>query len=333
MARQNIKDFKPGDKVIGYYLVKSKRSKTTRAGDPFLDVDLTDRTGMINAKLWQNLQQYFDLFERGDVLKIKAVVEEYQGKKQLKVTELRPAGEQDKVDMDELVKKSGQDPEVMLAYLRDQIASLKNEHLRALLEAFFADKEFVAAFVKSAAARNLHHVFVGGLLEHTVKVTKLVRFAAEELYSQEVDLDLCLAGAILHDVGKVRELNSEAEISYTAPGYLIGHVVMGSMMVREKIAARSDFPELLLLKLDHILLSHHGEKEYGSPVLPATPEAMLVHMADDLDAKVNIAVTAIADDQNQEEEFTQYHKTMNRHFYKDPSRADMKNSGGEKAEE
>ena len=316
MGHQNVKDFKVGDKVTGYYLVKSKRQKTTKAGDPFVDLDLTDRTGMINAKLWSNLRDYFDLFERDDVVMVKAVVEDYQGKKQLKIAELRPAAEQDKVDMTELIKRSSRDPETELAYLREQIQSLQNEHLRALLEIFFDDQELVSAFKKSAAARNLHHVYQGGLLEHTVKVVKLARFAAEELYAEEVDRDLVIAGAILHDVGKITELNSEAAISYTTPGYLIGHITLGSIMMREAAEKIPGFPEPLRLELDHIILSHHGEREFGSPVLPMTPEAMVVHIADNLDAKTNMVLSAIAEDQNVEEDFTQYHKALNRHFFK-----------------
>src|SRR3972149_6771589 len=209
MSRQNVKDLKVGDKVYDFYRAKPKRNKTTKNNKPFLDLDLADRTGQVNAKVWDGADSFSEMFQRGDVIRVKAVVEGYQGARQL-----------------------------------------------------------TAQALQSAGARNVHHAYVGGLLEHTVKVARIAAFTAEELYPEQVDRDLLITGALLHDIGKMRELNSGADISYTAEGYLLGHVVMGALMLREKAAALADFPPSLLLDLEHVLLSHHGEREWGAPVVP-----------------------------------------------------------------
>jgi len=319
MTRQEIKDLKAGDKVLEFYLVKSKRNKVTRNNKPFLDLDLADKTGTINAKIWDNADSFSEMFQRGDVVKVKGVVEDYQGTRQLKVQTLQPAGEKGEFDWADLLKSTPLDRDAMRAYLSEQIASIKDDYLRALLEAFFKDESFTGPFFTSSAARNVHHAYLGGLLEHTVKVTKIAAFAAERLYPDQVDRDLLITGAILHDIGKMRELDSSAEISYTTEGYLLGHVVIGATMLRERAAAIPDFPKDILIELEHILLSHHGEREWGAPVVPMTPEAMIIHYADNMDAKTQIALAAVAEDPNQDEKFTEYHKTMGRHFYKSPS--------------
>ncbi len=325
MSRTYIKDVKVGDSISEFYLVKSKRNRTTRNNKPFLDLDLMDSSGIVNAKVWNDAEHYSGLFQRGDVVKVAAKVDEYQGSKQLKVDKLRPAADDDEFDMAELIKSSPLDPEVMVSYLDEQAGSIKDDKLRELLRSFLDDPGFMEGFKKSAAARNVHHVYVGGLLDHTVKVTRLAAFAAEELYPGEVNRDLLISGAILHDVGKVRELDSGAEVGYTREGYLVGHVIMGSAMLRERAAKIPGFPEDTLLLLEHILVSHHGEKEWGSPVVPMTPEAMIIHAADNLDAKTQIALTTIAEDPNPDEEFTQYHRTLARHFYKKPPDEDEDN--------
>jgi 3'-5' exoribonuclease len=327
MARQEIKELKAGDKVLEFYLVKSKRNKMTRTNKPFLDLDLADKTGTMNAKIWDNAESFSEMFERGDVIRVKGVVEDYQGTRQLKVQTLQPAGEKGEFDWADLLKSTPLDRDAMRAYLDKQIASIKDDYLRALLQAFFQDESFTGPFFTAAAARNVHHAYLGGLLEHTVKVTRIAAFAAEQLYPDQVDRDLLVTGAILHDIGKMRELDSSAEISYTPEGYLIGHVVIGASMLRERAAMIPDFPPRLLIELEHILLSHHGEREWGAPVVPMTPEAMIIHYADNMDAKTQIALAAVADDPNQDEQFTEYHKTMARHFYK--SQNGRKGTGAE----
>lgn len=317
MSRQYIKDLKIGDRVEEFYLVKSKRNRTTRSNKVYLDLDLADATGMINAKVWDKAEPLSEMFARGDVVKVRGLVEEYQSKPQLKITELRPSAANE-YEWSDLIKSSPADLDALTSYLKELVSTIGRDKLRELLESFLDDAEFMEAFTRSAAARNIHHVYQGGLLEHTVKVTKIAMLAAEELYPGEVDRDLLIAGAILHDVGKISELDSSAEVGYTTQGYLLGHVVIGTEILRERAATVENFPPALLLELEHILVSHHGEKEWGSPVVPMTAEAMIIHSADNLDAKTQICLTSIAEDKNEDEEFTEYHRTLARHFYKRP---------------
>jgi 3'-5' exoribonuclease len=313
MGRQCIKDLKVGEQVTEFYLVKSKRMKETKNRKPFLDLDLVDRTGLINAKVWDQADQFNGQFERGDVVKVKAEVVDFQGSRQLRVQNLRLGIVPDEVRLEDLVRTGG-DPEASMAYLRQEIDSIGHPGLAGLLRAFFDDPKLAEAFRRSVAARNVHHVYQGGLLEHTVKVVKITAFAAS-LYPS-VNRDLAVAGAILHDIGKIRELDSGAEVGYTTEGYLLGHIAIGLLMIREKAAQLPELDPATLLELEHLMLSHHGEKEFGSPILPMTAEAMIVNHADNLDAKTEICLAAIAEDPNEGEEFTQYHRLMNRHFFK-----------------
>ena len=315
MTRKFINELKVGDQVNEVFIVKSKRNCLTKNQKPYLDLDLVDRSGHLNAKVWDRAEELSTLFQRGDIIRVRGRVEEFKGARQFKITDLRP-GYGDEVKMEDLLRRSSRDPDLLAADLEQAAKELKDEKLSALISAFFSDAEFMASFKQSAAARNLHHSYQGGLIEHTLNLVKAARFVCDELYAGEVDRDLVIAGAILHDIGKVRELDSKLEVGYTTEGYLLGHLALGSSLLREKAAQVPDFPAELLMALDHIILSHHGEKEWGSPVTPMTPEAMIVHLLDNLDAKTRIILSAIHDDQNPEEEFTSYHRTLMRHFYK-----------------
>ena len=313
MPRQCVKDLKVGDVITEYYLVKSKRVKESRTKKVFLDVDFMDRTGLINGKVWDNAEHFNSMFERGDVVKIKADVVEYQGSRQLRVQQLRKATDADRPPLTELMRSSA-DIEGQMQFLRDRIAAITDPGIKKLLLSFFDDADFVKLFSRSAAARNVHHAFIGGLVEHTVHVLKISDFSAT-LYPA-VNPDLVAAGAILHDAGKVRELDSVAEVGYTADGYMMGHISLGLLMLHQHAAAIPELAPRTLLELEHIILSHHGEREFGSPVVPMTAEAMIVNHADNLDAKTEICLASIAEDPNDAEQFTQYHRLLNRHFYK-----------------
>jgi len=314
MARHNIKDLTLGQSIAEFYLVKSKKKSTTRNDKPYLDLELQDKTGLIKAKVWDDADQVDRECSRGDVVKVQAEVEQYRDVLQLKIKRLRRA-EPEEADLAELLPTTEKDAGALLNDLRELIATIKNPSLRQLLELFFADPDFVSKLTTSAAARNIHHSYRGGLLEHIQTMTRIAAFLVENIYPA-LDRDLVIAGAILHDVGKIQELDSEREISYTREGFLQGHIHLGVRMIHEQAAAVPGFPPELLLHLEHIVLSHHGEREWGSPVLPATPEAMLIHHVDNLDAKTTMVLEAIKGDKNLDEEFTEYHRTLERHLYK-----------------
>jgi len=314
-TQARLKDLRPGDSLVGFYIIKSKRVRQTRDNNFFIDIDLQDSSGTLNAKLWDDFDKLKDAFERGDVVKIEATVEEYRDQPQARIKRVRKVLEGEAVDWSELLPKTSEDIEQMYAEVRQMIEELKNPHLKELLYFFFDDEELVQKIKSAPAARNIHHAYLGGLLEHLWHMAKIGRAVVREVYPR-LDYDLVMAGILLHDLGKIQELEFSPAISYSKLGYLEGHIFLGLKMLDEKLRKLPSFPDELRLQLEHIILSHHGEKEWGSPVLPATPEAMLIHQIDNLDAKLTIVLEAISRDLNQAEDFTNYHQTLERHLYK-----------------
>ncbi len=315
MNQPRLRELKQGENFIGFYLVKSKRLRQTRDGSYYLDLDLQDNSGVVNARVWDNAEEYAELFARGDILKIQGIASEYKDQLQIKIQRLRKAQADDPVNWEDLIPSTRYDVEQMLSEVKEILEQITNPHLKNLIELFFQDEEFMEKLKKSPAARNIHHSYLGGLLEHIWKMSRIARFLVEEIYP-ELNTDLVLAGIFLHDLGKILELDYSPVIAYTRKGYLQGHIYLGLKLVNEKIRQLEDFPEDLQLELEHIILSHHGEREWGSPVLPATPEAMLIHHIDNLDAKLAMVREAIESDLNEEEEFTSYHPVLARHLYK-----------------
>ncbi len=325
MAHNDIRDLILGRTVTDYYMVKSKRMQKTRQGKPYLDLTLQDASGTVESKLWEDAELYDGQFERGDVVKVQADVDEWQNRMQFRIKRLRKAEESDNVDLSVLIPCSEQDTGEMLDYLREVAGDLQDPYLRDLLATMLDDPDFIEVFERSAAARDLHHVYQGGLLEHTVNMLKVAKFVTDEIYP-DLDQGLVLCGVILHDIGKTQELDSKGEIAYTTEGYLLGHLYIGTKILHKYAAMLPEFPEELLTRLEHIILSHHGEKEWGSPVVPMTAEAMIIHHLDNLDAKTNMVLKAIDSDQNLNEEFTAYHRTLRRHFYKGQGPDNKKNN-------
>jgi len=315
MAQARLKELRPGDSFVGFYIIKSKRIKQTRDNNFFIDIDLQDASGTLNAKIWDEFDKLKQAFERGDVVKIEATVEEYRDQPQARIRRVRKAKEGDAVDWSELLPSTKEDVEQMYAEIMKMIEELKNPHLKELLYLFFDDEDLAKKIKTAPAARNIHHAYLGGLLEHVWHMAKIGRTAVREVYPH-LDFDLVTAGILLHDLGKIQELEFAPSISYTKLGYLEGHLFLGLKMLDEKMRRLPSFPDELRLLLEHIILSHHGEKEWGAPILPATPEAMLIHQIDNLDAKLTIVLEAISEDLNQAEEFTNYHQTLERHLYK-----------------
>jgi len=316
MKKLFIEDISPGDEVVDFFLVRTKKVGSTRVGKPYLELELQDRTGVLPARLWDKAEEYGPTFKRGDLIKIKAYAESYQERTQIKISQIRIPNQTEKLDMNDFVPSTRKDVPAMIEELKGFIAGIENEHLAALLRAFFDDENFMLAFTQSIAARNIHHAYRGGLLEHTLQVTRLAASCAS-LYP-ELDRDLLIAMSILHDIGKIRELESEKEFLYSTEGYLLGHISLGLQMLDERIRGIEGFPHELALRAKHVLLSHHGELEFGSPVVPKTPEAIVLHYLDNLDAKTNLVLEAINKDKNRDEAFTEFHRVMERNFYKGP---------------
>ena len=278
-----IESFREGEGINDIYLVRSKRSDVTKTGKPYEKLVLTDKTGSIDAMIWDPNSAGIDDFDVLDYILVNAVVNSFQGANQLNIKRVRKCSEGE-YDPADYLPVSQYDIESMWKELMSYKDKVKNPHLSGLLAAFFDDGEFAAVFKKCSAAKAVHHGFIGGLLEHTLSVTKLC-----EYYTKAYPLlnaDLLLTVAMLHDIGKTRELSDFPQNDYTDEGQLLGHIVMGAHMVMEKMDAMESFPEKLYSEVTHCILAHHGEYEFGSPKKPAIMEAVALHFADNTDAKM-----------------------------------------------
>lgn len=279
-----IRDLKEGDRVFDIYLCKHKQSAVTKNGKPYENVILQDKTGTIDAKVWDPGNPGIGDYDSLDYIEVYGDVNNFQGTLQVNVKRIRVCkeGEYDPADY---LPVSSKDRDVMYQELLNFVKSIQNPSFRQLLEAFFVkDEDFVRKFRYSSAAKTVHHGFVGGLLEHTLSVTKLCDYYCKAY--PILKRDLLLTAAMCHDIGKVKEISPFPENDYTDDGQLLGHIVMGSQMVAEKAAGITNFPHVLLTQLQHCILAHHGKYEYGSPKLPALMEALALNYADDTDAKL-----------------------------------------------
>ncbi len=278
-----IKDLKEGENVSEIYLCKQKQALKTKAGKSYYSLLLQDQSGTVDAKIWE-LNPGIGHFEPLDFIKIEGNVTSFQGALQLNIRRVRKAQEME-YNAADYMPVSRYNIEDMYKELLDYVKKVSEPHLRALLEMFFVqDKEFITSFKSHSAAKSVHHGFVGGLLEHTLSVTKLCDF-----YTTRYPLlnkDLLLTSAMCHDIGKTQELSLFPENDYTDDGQLIGHIVIGVEMIHDKIREIPGFPKVLENELKHCIVAHHGELEYGSPKKPALMEAMALNLADNTDAKM-----------------------------------------------
>jgi 3'-5' exoribonuclease len=318
MSRRYVQQLADGETIEEIYLVTDKQLRANRNGNLYLQVELRDRTGSISARLWNAGEPLFRSFEESDFLRIKGKVQLFQGSLQLILSHLERVAD-DQVELADFLPHTEHDVSKLFERLRALLMRLGNPHLRALIECFLMDDEFVHDFCKVPAGVRNHHAYLGGLLEHVVNLLD----AADRILPlyPELDRDLLLTGIFLHDVGKVRELSYGRVFTYTDAGQLLGHLVIGVEMLDEKVARVPDltgepFPAELLLRLKHMILSHHGTYEFGSPKLPMTPEAIALHYLDNLDAKVHSFTRDIREDRNQASAWTPFNQALQRRLYK-----------------
>ena len=279
-----IKDYKDGERFSDVYLCKHKQSAMTKNGKEYINVILQDKTGIIDAKIWDPDSMGIEDFDKFDYVDVSGDVSSFQGALQMSIKRARKCREGEYVAADYL-PVSKKDIEVMYGELLKYMESVENVYYKKLLhEIFVADEEFVKKFKYSSAAKSVHHGFVGGLVEHTLAVTNICAFIAKQ-YSN-INRDLLLTASICHDIAKVVELSPFPMNDYTDEGQLLGHIVMGAEMVSDKAKEIPDFPRDLLNQLKHCILAHHGKMEYGSPKVPALMEACALHFADNTDAKM-----------------------------------------------
>ena len=298
--------------ITSFFLVQSKEVRSTREGKPYLALRLADRTGTIEARLWDGLEE-LEAFERDDVVKVEAAVESYRGNTQLKIRRVRRA-QADEYELADYLPETEKDVEALYAELVETARGLGNPHLRGLLLAVLEDPELAPRLKQAPGAKTLHHAYRGGLVEHVVSLCRLCKLAAQNY--PEVDLDLLLTGAILHDLGKVYELSYERSLDYTTVGNLVGHITIGLEVVGRKMDALEGFPSELRVLVQHLMLSHHGKLEFGSPVTPRFAEALLLHYLDDIDSKMEAirSSLAAADTAGREGEWTDWNRSLERYL-------------------
>jgi 3'-5' exoribonuclease len=318
MARRFIRDFSDGNEIDDVYLVAEKQLRANRNGNLYLQIELRDRTGSIGARLWNAGEHLFRSFENSDFLVARGKVQLFQGALQVILSHIERT-EVEKIELADFLPHTDKDVTKLLERLRGTLLRLGNPHLRALAELFLMDEEFIRAFSQVPAGVRNHHAYLGGLLEHVVTLMDAAQ-AVVPLYPG-LDRDLLLMGVFLHDIGKVRELSFARDFSYTDEGQLIGHLVIGVEMLNEKAARTRDltgeqFPTELLFRLKHMILSHNGTYEFGSPRLPMTPEAIALHLLDTLDAKVHSFTRDIREDRNQTSSWTPFSQATQRRLFK-----------------
>ncbi len=278
-----LKEHLPGEIFTGFALLQAIAVRIKRDGGSYLAVEFGDRSGRLQGNIWEDAERLFREFKIGQVVKLKGLVEEFEGRRKLNVKQIRATTPQDGVDPSTFLPSIDEDPEVLFSQFKQLIKSISNPFLQKLLEAFFDDEKIATAFSRAPAGKLWHHNRLGGLLEHTLSLTRLVRRLAR--HYPDVDRDLLMAGAMLHDIGKLEELRYDSLFDYTDRGRLVGHITLGAQWTTQRAASIEGFPPELLDKILHLILSHQGE--HGSPVQPMFREAFLLNYADEIDSKMD----------------------------------------------
>lgn len=308
-----IEQLREGDRLDELFLIKSARLGETRAGKPYLVLTVMDKSGELGGPIWDNAQQLSKICSPGVFVRIRGQVTSYRDNLQLRIDDLKPVG-RDEVDMADFLEASRHNLDEMGEELRKLCRSLSDPFLKKLLLYFFNTEEFWQRFKSAPAAKGIHHAYIGGLLEHALSMARVADMLAN--HYPGVDRSLLIAGALLHDVGKVEELFVEnGLIDYSAKGRLKGHLVIGSEMVGRAAAGIKGFPEELLTRLQHLILSHHGRLEFGSPVVPMTVEAFLLQYVDELDSRMNMLEQLRRKLDSTEMSWSEYQRVLERYLY------------------
>jgi 3'-5' exoribonuclease len=321
-----IEDLREGERIDELFMVKQVRHGETRAGKPYLHLTLGDKSGETGAPVWDNSEAVTPHCRLGAVIRVRGMVQSYRDTLQLKVESIEPVEDQ-QVDLHHFIPVSSRTPDDMAHELRTVIEKVANRFLRLLLQDIFFGTETGAQFVAAPAAKGLHHAYQGGLLEHTLSMVKVASMLAD--HYPGVDGDLLIAGVLLHDVGKTVELDAVAgAVEYSDTGRLKGHLLIGCEIITAAAAAIADFPGELLIHLHHLVLSHHGRLEFGSPVVPMTPEALLLSFIDDVDAKMNRFEQLRRKLKTGTPQWSDYQRSMERYLYLTPldGNADLEQS-------
>ena len=305
-----VKDLTADQSITGFFLVHEKEVRNTNAGKPYLRMELGDRSGTIEARMWDQFETLAKDVNRDDFIKVQARVEIYRNKPQLSLQQFRVA-KPEEIDLADFLPHTPYNVEEMFKQLLAYAESIKNPWLTKLVTNVLADPQIAARYRRAPAAKVMHHAYLGGLLEHVIGLCGLAKQVAA--HYPELDVDLLLTAAMLHDVGKLDELCYERSVSYTTEGQLLGHIVMELETVTHAIESIQGFPDKLKTVVQHILISHHGQYEFGSPKLPMIREALVFHYMDDMDSKM-AAVRAAMAIESGEEDWSAYSGALGRKF-------------------
>jgi len=311
-----MKDFYIGDcprhenKIItSTFVVVVKQIKPKKTGDPYLALTLGDRSGQIEAKMWDNVDDVLNAFEQDDYLKVKGLINKYKQRFQLTIHKLRKLG-QSEIEYADYLPKTTKDIDELWRTLVGFVGTFHNPHLKSLVQAFMDDMEIADAYRNAPAAKTLHHAYIGGLLDHVVSLFRSCDLVCRN-YPQ-INRDLLLTGAFLHDIGKIHELTYNRSFSYTTKGQLLGHMVIELEMLQAKLALVPGFPDELKTMVEHLIISHHGQYEFGSPKLPMFPEALMLHYLDDLDSKMEAMRAQFERESAHDSPWTSYNPSLGR---------------------
>ena len=312
LNQKEITQLEKNDSVDHYLLVRKADVRLTKSNKEFLSLDLGDTSGSISCNVWDNVDSIFSEIKSGNIVKVKGSIEEYQGNLQIRVYSIKIVNETEGISPTDFLPHSKRDIAVMQKEFEERLNKISNEYLKSLLKLIFTDENF-ENYSKVPAGKSWHHSYVHGLLEHTLEIIRICDLMCD--IHPEINRDLLISGAMMHDFGKTEELNFEKNFDYTDKGKLLGHIVISAMLVNEKAKEIKDFPEELKNLLIHIILSHQGKLEYASPVVPKTLEAITLYQADELSAKVNAYKNAITSDSRGESKWTKYISLISTELY------------------
>lgn len=309
MKSPYLSEIEPNRQATATFLVLNKEVRQRKTGEPYLALLLGDRTGEIEAKMWDNVAEVVETFDRDDFVRVRGQIQLYNNRPQFTIHKMQRVDPAE-VDPTDFFPASQRHPEEMFAELRDLMARIQDPNLKALVNLFLDDGEIATRLKRAPAAKFVHHAYLGGLLEHILSLAKLSQRVAG--HYPGVDPELLLVGVLLHDIGKIYELSYDRSFSYTSEGQLLGHIAIGLRLLGEKLAQLPGFPSRLRTLVEHMILSHHGQLEFGSPKLPLFPEALLLHYLDDLDAKMECMRALIESDRREESYWTGYSSSLER---------------------
>ena len=316
MKKVFVKDIQERNRIEAPFLVRDKIIGMAKNGRPYMTLKLMDCTGEVEGRIWDRVDELSAQFNKDDFVQVSGKASVYMGKMQLVIQELVRL-EESEINLCDFLPVSDRPVAEMVDELTSIVEGLTDPGLRSLMQAFLADKDFMAGYTRAPAAKAMHHVYLGGLLEHSLAVAVLATDISKRYPG--LNRDLLVVGALLHDVGKIVELRYQRSFEYTDAGKLLGHIMIGVELVEEKLRALQDFPQELAIHLKHLLLSHHGQYEYGSPKRPKTLEAVILNFLDDLDSKINGVRTHIDREPDSDSSWTQYHRLYDRYFFKGAS--------------